>query len=198
VLVTDPYDPAGYGGVLKYALITDRADAALISHDHADHNYADSLSGSPQILKGSGQVKDIQVKGIETHHDESDDSERGSNTVFAFTVDNVNVCFVGDLCHQLTPEQINAIGSVDILFIPVGGTYIVDSEGAAKVAKSLDPRVVVPMHFKTEKCDLPIAGLEGFLAQMDNIKEFGINEVELSSGNLPTDGPEVWVLNYAC
>ena len=82
VLVTDPYDPAGYGGVLKYDKVGDRADAALISHDHADHNYPQGLSGSPQVIMGSGQVKDIQIKGIDTSHDESDGSERGPNVVF--------------------------------------------------------------------------------------------------------------------
>ena len=198
VIVTDPYDPSGYGGVLKYDPVTDRADGALISHDHADHNYADSLNGSPEVLKGSGEIKGIQVKAIQTYHDESGGSERGPNTVFAFTVDKVNICFLGDLGHELTAEQIEAIGPVDILLVPVGGTYTLDADGAARVVNSLRPKVAIPMHFKTEKCDLPIAGVEGFLEKMDKVKELGVSEIEISSGSLPGKGPEVWVLNHAC
>jgi L-ascorbate metabolism protein UlaG (beta-lactamase superfamily) len=198
VFVTDPYDPAGYGGVLKYAPVTDRADAALISHDHADHNYVDSLSGSPQILKGSGQVKNIQVKGIVTYHDESEGSDRGANMMFAFTIDGINICFVGDLGHQLSPEQVEAIGSVDLLLIPVGGTYTLDSEGAAKVVKSLEPKVVIPMHFKTDKCDLPIAEVDGFLQKMTHVRRLEESEIDLSPDKLPAAAPEVWVLNHAC
>ena len=198
VIVTDPYDPSGYGGVLKYDPVTDRADGALISHDHADHNYVDSLNGSPEVLKGSGEIKGIQVKAIQTYHDESGGSERGPNTVFAFTVDKVNICFLGDLGHELTAEQIEAIGPVDILLVPVGGTYTLDADGAARVVNSLRPKVAIPMHFKTEKCDLPIAGVEGFLEKMDKVKELGVSEIEISSGSLPGKGPEVWVLNHAC
>lgn len=67
VLITDPYDPSGYGGVLKYYPVSDKADAVLVSHDHADHNYVKGLPGSPQVLKGSDQIKDIKVKAIDTH-----------------------------------------------------------------------------------------------------------------------------------
>ncbi|MBW1931211.1 MAG: MBL fold metallo-hydrolase [Deltaproteobacteria bacterium] len=153
VIVTDPYDPSGYGGILKYDPVTDRADGVLISHDHADHNYADSLSGSPEVLKGSGEIKGIQVKAIQTYHDESGGSER-----------------------------IKAIGPVDILLVPVGGTYTLDADGAVRVVNSLRPKVAIPMHFKTEKCDLPIAGVEGFLEKMDKVKELGVSEIEISSG----------------
>ena len=92
VFVTDPYDPSGYGGVLKYDQVSDRADAVLVSHDHADHNYVEGLSGSPKVLKSSGQIKGIQVKSINTYHDESDGSERGINKAFSFIVDGINVC----------------------------------------------------------------------------------------------------------
>ena len=198
VLVTDPYDPSGYDGVLKYDQVSDRADAVLVSHDHADHNYVKGLSGSPKVLKSSGQVKGIQIKGIDTYHDESDGSERGANKVFSFTVDGINICFMGDLGHQLSSEQIKAIDSVDLLLIPVGGTYTLDAEGATKVVEALGAKLVIPMHFKTDKCDLPIAKVDGFLARMTNVKELNVSEVDLSRDKLPSDGHEVWVLNYGC
>lgn len=198
VLVTDPYDPNGYGGVLKYDQVTDRADAALISHDHADHNYAEGLSGSPQVLKGSGRVSNIQVKGIDTYHDESEGSERGTNTVFLFAVDGINVCFVGDLGHQLSAEQVDAIGPVDLLLLPVGGTFTVDADGAKNVVQALNAGIVIPMHFKTDKCGFPIATVDGFLDQMDNVKKLNQSEIDLSADQIPSAGPEVWVLDHAC
>lgn len=198
VLVTDPYNPSGYGGVLKYDQVKDNADGVLVSHDHDDHNYSQGLPGSPQVLTGSGQVKEIKVNGIDTYHDESQGSERGPNVVFTFAVDGINICFVGDLGHQLSQEQINAIGAVDLLLLPVGGTFTVDAVGAVGVAKALDPRLVIPMHFKTDKCDLPIGEVDDFLAKMTNVKKLSESEIELSQDNLPSSGSEVWVLNYAC
>lgn len=198
VLVTDPYDPSGYGGVLKYKQVKDRTDGVLVSHDHADHNYVKGLSGSPKVVKGSDQVKNIRIKGVPTHHDESGGSERGDNVVFAFAIDGIKICFVGDLGHELSSEQIAAIGPVDLLLIPVGGTYTVDAGGAVKVAESLSPRLIIPMHFKTTKCDLPIAAVDGFLSKMTNVKKLGKSQIELSADKVPAEGPEVWVMDHAC
>jgi L-ascorbate metabolism protein UlaG (beta-lactamase superfamily) len=198
VIVTDPYDPGGYGGVLGYDLVQDRADAVLVSHDHADHNYVQGLPGSPPVLKGSGQVKGISVKGIEMYHDESEGSERGSNMVFVCFIDRIRVCFAGDLGHPLSPEQAQAIGSVDLLLIPVGGTFTVDAEAAVDVVNALNPRVVIPMHFKTDKCDLPIASADDFLARMTNVQKLDQSEVDLTIEDMPESRPTVWVLDYAC
>ncbi|MDP2645712.1 MAG: MBL fold metallo-hydrolase [Desulfobacterales bacterium] len=198
VIVTDPYDPAGFGGVLKYDMVRDRADGALISHDHADHNYVQGLSGSPEVLRGSGRVKDIQVKGLATYHDESDGSERGANTVFVFTVDRIRFCFVGDLGHRLSAEQIRTIAPVDVSLVPVGGTYTLNAEGAVKLVQDVAARVVIPMHFKTGKCNLPISAVDGFLAKMPCVKNLGKSEIELTPDKLPAVGPEVWVMDHAC
>ena len=198
VIVTDPYDPNGYGGVLLYDQVRDDADAVLISHDHADHNYVKGLPGSPKVLRGSGKIGDIKVTGINTYHDESGGSERGDNTLFVIELDNLRVCFAGDLGHPLSKEQIKAIGPVDLLLLPVGGTYTVDGEGAAGVAKALNPAVVIPMHFKTEKCNLPISDVNGFLKQMENVKKRDVSTIEISKDELPSGTPEVWVLEYAC
>ena len=168
------------------------------SHDHADHNHVNGLSGSPEVLRGSGRIGDIPVKGIETAHDESGGAERGANTVFSFEVDGIHICFVGDLGHQLSGGQVDAIGPVDILLTPVGGTFTVDAEGAAGLVKALSPRVVIPMHFKTEKSHLPIAGGQEFLEVMGGSSQTGKSEIEITASDLPSAGTEVWVLEHAC
>jgi L-ascorbate metabolism protein UlaG (beta-lactamase superfamily) len=198
VIVTDPYDPGGYGGALAYEPVSDKADIVLVSHEHADHNFVEGLPGTPNVLKGSGQSMGIAVKGIEMYHDESGGSQRGTNMVFVFAVEGVNICFVGDLGHRLSQEQIQAIGPVDLLLVPVGGTFTVDAEGAVDVVKALNPRVVIPMHYKTDKCGLPIATADGFLAQMTHVKKIDQSEVDLSQKDLPKTGSEVWVLEHAC
>ena len=104
---------------------------------------------------------------------------------------------MGDLGHQLSSDQINAIGSVDVLLLPVGGTFTVDAAGAAGIAVSLNPRVIIPMHFKTEKCDFPIARVDEFLGQVKNVNKTHKSEIELSKESLPESGYEVWVLDHA-
>ena len=114
-IIADPYDPAiGYGD------IADAADVVTISHEHRDHNYIAGVGGKPQVLRGPGlqEAKGIQFKGISTFHDKSQGGERGSNTVFCFSLDGVRVCHLGDLGHLLSDEQIRDIGEVDLLLIP--------------------------------------------------------------------------------
>ncbi|RJQ71444.1 MAG: MBL fold metallo-hydrolase [Desulfobacteraceae bacterium] len=198
VIITDPYDPAAYGGVLKYDPVSDKADAVLVSHEHGDHNYVEGLPGSPAVLRGSGQIGNIQVTGVDAFHDETGGTQRGRNVIFAFTVDGIRICFVGDLGHQLSAEQVKSIGTVDLLLTPVGGTFTVDAQGALQLAGAIKPRVVIPMHFKTRKCNLPIAGPEDFLARMGSVKRLGKSEIEVLQATLPSGDTEAWLLEHAC
>ncbi len=198
VLVTDPYDPDGYEGALKYSPVSDKADGVLVSHEHADHNHVSGLPGSPKTIRASGEINGIRINGIPTYHDASQGTERGENMVFVFSVDNVRNCFVGDLGHTFSSEQVKAIGPLDLLMIPVGGTFTIDAEGASKVVHSLSPKVVIPMHFKTAKCDFPIAGVDAFLEKMDNIRYLKKSECRIFLEDLPASGTAVWVLDYAC
>jgi len=197
-IITDPYESGAYGGQLAYGKIKDQADIVLTSHDHADHNDTKSLPGSPQIVKGSGAktVKGISIKGIPTYHDPSKGSERGTNTIFAFSVDGIDICHLGDLGHILSEKELAEIGPVDILLIPVGGYYTIDPKEATKVAEQIKPKVLIPMHFKTEKCGFPIAPVEDFLKGKLNLRRPKGSEVALEETTLPQQ-MEIVVLEHA-
>ncbi len=197
-IITDPYESGAYGGQLSYGKIKDQADIVLTSHDHADHNDPKSLPGSPEIVKGSGSktVKGISIKGLSTYHDPSKGSERGANTIFTFTIDGIKVCHLGDLGHILSEKELVEIGSVDILFIPVGGYFTIDAKEATRVAEQIKPKVLIPMHFKTEKCGFPITPVEDFLKGKSNPKRPKTNEMAFEKKSLPQQ-MEILVLEHA-
>ena len=197
-IVTDPYESGAFGGQLSYGKIKDQVDIAVVSHDHADHNDAKSLPGSPRVVQGPGTktVKGITFKGVSTYHDPSKGSERGTNTVFTFSVDGIQVCHLGDLGHVLSEKELAEIGPVDILFIPVGGYFTIDPKEATRVAEQIQPKVLIPMHFKTEKCAFPIAPVEDFLKGKAKPKRPNANEVAFDKATLPQQ-MEIVVLEHA-
>ena len=194
-IITDPYEPGGFGGQIGYGKISDVADVVLISHDHADHNYVQGLSGKPRVIKGVGlhKVKDLEFKGIGTYHDESQGSERGQNTIFCFTLDGLRICHLGDLGHVPNDSEAKEIGPVDLLLLPVGGLYTINPSQATRTAQQLDPRVIIPMHYKTSKCGFPLATVEEFTGGKPSVKFFQGAELEIKKEALPK-GPEINVL----
>ena len=175
-----------------------KADIVLTTHDHADHNYTKELPGTPQFVKGSGSktIKEIPIKGIPTYHDPSKGSERGANTLFTLSVDGMKICHLGDLGHILGEKELAEIGPVDILMIPVGGFFTIDPKEATRVAEQIKPKVVIPMHFKTEKCGFPIAPVEDFLKGKTNTKRPKASEASFDKKTLPQK-TEILVLEHA-
>jgi L-ascorbate metabolism protein UlaG (beta-lactamase superfamily) len=183
-IITDPY-PQGSG--LSYTPIKEAADIVIMSHDHFDHNNIASVPGKPEVITGSGAktVKGVQFRGIDTYHDGSQGKERGANTAFCFSVDGIKLCHLGDLGHRLSHEQITEIGNVDILFIPIGGVFTIDAKMAGTVSDDLKPKVVMPMHYKTAKCDWPLSTVDDFVMGKKNVKRLNSSEIEFKDGNLP-------------
>ncbi len=194
-IITDPY-ATGMG--ISYGEIKEAADIVMVSHEHGDHNNTAAVSGSPQLVKEAGvqEAKGIQFKGIASFHDDADGSQRGPNTIFCFTVDDVKLCHLGDLGHQLSEQQVADIGDVDVLLIPVGGFFTIDAAVATDTTEKLKPRVVIPMHYSTAKCAYPISGVEDFLKGKANVKRMDASEVEFSKNKLPSP-TEIVVLKHA-
>ena len=181
-IVTDPYTPSGG---LKYQGIKETADAVTVSHEHGDHNFTKTIQGNPTVLRDNGEVKNIKFKAVAADHDEQGGSQRGKNNIFCFEVDGVIVCHCGDLGHVLTETQVKAIGKVDVLLMPVGGFFTIDAKAAGKVGEQLKPAVIIPMHYKTEKADFPISGVEDFTRGKMNVSFINGSEIELAAGKLP-------------
>ena len=181
-IITDPYTA---GGGIKHGEIKERADVVTVSHEHGDHNNAGAIRGDPQVLREGGSVRGIKFRAVSAAHDDKGGSQRGRDTIFCFEVDGINVCHCGDLGHVLTEAQVKAIGRVDVLMIPVGGFFTIDAKTATRVGEQLMPKVIIPMHYKTEKLDFPIAGADEFTKGKSNVTNVNGSEIELKAGSLP-------------
>jgi len=182
VIITDPYPPE-----LGYTLGKQTANIITLSHQHPSHSYAQGIGGEPRIIKGPGEyeISGILIIGIATFHDTQRGQVRGKNTVYVMEIDGVSVCHLGDLGHMLSTEQVEEIGNVDVLFLPVGGGSTINAAVAAEIILQLEPNAVVPMHYKTPALKRELDSVNVFL------KEMGIGQIEprpkltLSKSNLP-------------
>ncbi len=183
-VISDPYS---CGGGIDYGAIAESADVVTVSHKHGDHDNVAAVKGKPEVVDAPGtrKVRGMEFKGVRTYHDDAGGKQRGENTIFCFTMDGIRICHLGDLGHEPDSGQLEAIGAVDILLCPVGGFYTIDAGVAARVCERIAPKVVVPMHYKTNKCGYPIAGVEDFLKGRKNVRRIGGSEMEIKKEQLP-------------
>lgn len=169
-VMIDPFDPSFTG--LKFPKDV-TSQLILITHQHQDHNFIKGLEGDPLIIQGPGEYEkaSITVNGIAAFHDNKKGEDKGQNTLYHILVDGINVVHLGDLGHILTDEQVSALDGVDILLIPVGGTYTINAEVAALVVAQLEPSIVIPMHYKIPELKIDLDAVEPFLKEMgaDNV-----------------------------
>ncbi len=178
-LVTDPYSPETG---LKLPRLT--ANVVTVSHDHEDHNYIKGVKGSPYVITGPGEyeVGGVFVFGVATYHDARQGEERGKNTAYLIEFEGVTICHLGDLGHALTQEQVEQLNGIDVLLIPVGGRTTLTGAKAAEVVGVLEPKVVIPMHYK-------IRGLEASLETANRfLKEMGVETPERMETLTITEG----------
>jgi L-ascorbate metabolism protein UlaG (beta-lactamase superfamily) len=182
VVITDPFPPD-----LGYSLGKPTADIVTVSHQHPSHSYVQGIGGQPRKIQGPGEyeISGVLIIGVATFHDADGGKKRGKNTVYLMEVDGVSVCHLGDLGHVLSNEQVEEIGDVDVLLLPVGGASTIDAAMAAEVIRQLEPKAAVPMHYQTPLISRELDPVEKFL------KEMGMEQIEsrpklsLGRSNLP-------------
>lgn len=180
------------------------ADIALITHSHSDHNNIKAVSGpsassgqAPFLIEGSGEyeIKNIFVQGIHSWHDSSQGKERGENTIYTLESEEIRLCHLGDLGqNELTEEQLEKIGDVDILMVPVGGVYTISGKEAAGIMSQIEPKIILPMHYHIPKLKIKLDGLDKFLKPLGIKSIEPINKLTIKKKDIPTEEAKIIVL----
>lgn len=192
-IVTDPFDAS-----VGYPISSLEADGVLVSHHHHDHDAVDQIGGNPQVIDYAGLhtfAPDVKVTGILADHDDVGGSKRGKTLLFLLEAEGLRVAHLGDLGCLLDADQLEALGQVDILMVPVGGFYTIDAETAFQVVEQLDPRVIIPMHYRTEyNAEWPIGPVKDFTRLFDPASvRSGSNLIRITKNDLVCQ-PRVSVL----
>ena len=195
-IVIDPFDES-----VGFKVPNLQADIVLITHNHPDHNNAKAVKGpggqAPFLISNPGEyeIREVYVQGIPAWHDEVLGKERGPVTIYTIDTEDLRVCHLGDLGQkELTDEQLEKIGEVDILMIPVGGVYTITASDAVKIIAQIEPRIVIPMHYAIPGLKVKLDGVDKFL------KEMGVKSVEpqqkllIKKKDLPQEETKVMLL----
>ncbi len=191
-VITDPYPPD-----LGYSMGKQTADIVTVSHPHPSHSFSSAIGGPPKISSGPGEyeIGGVLILGVSSFHDNEGGLNKGKNTIYFMEIDEVSVCHLGDLGHVLTTTQTAELDNADVLLLPVGGVSTINAAIAAEVVRQLEPKIVIPMHYKTPVLKRELEPLENFL------KEVGVEQVvpqpklSVTRTNLP-ETTKVIVLDY--
>ncbi len=185
-IITDPYEPGSYSGSVGYAPINESADIVTVSHQHWDHNAVSQVKGNPIVIDAPRQenISGIKIKGIESFHDRSKGSERGKNIIFIIETEGIKLAHFGDQGF-VTSEGLKGL---DIILLPVGGVFTIGPQEAKEIVDMINPRIVIPMHYKTPKLGFDIKGVDDFL-KLNKDKEIEImdgSSLEITPDILPS------------
>ena len=192
MLITDPFSPD-----LGYSLGKHSADVVTISHQHPGHSFAQGIDGNPKVVTGPGEyeISNTLIIGVPTFHDNEKGIKRGKNTVYLIEMNEVSICHLGDLGHVLADEQVEELGNVDVLLLPVGGVSTINAPVATEIVRQLEPKIVIPMHYKTPAINCDLEPVDRFL------KEIGVHDINpqaklsITKSNLPLS-MQVILLEY--
>lgn len=164
-VVTDPFKGIGYP--LKRV----KCDYVLSSHDHFDHNNIEGVDYDVAVCLGNfaDKAKEINLKYIPSYHDNKGGKLRGQNIIYQFTINGMICTHLGDLGEDFNSELVNKIGHTDILFVPIGGVYTIDSQTAYKYVTAINPQITIPMHFKTPSSKIDVGAPDEFIKKFENV-----------------------------
>jgi L-ascorbate metabolism protein UlaG (beta-lactamase superfamily) len=172
-----------------------QADIVTVSHDHYDHNNIKTIRGKPYIISSAGEydISGVQILGVQSWHDEKGGAERGKNIIYRIEIDNISISHLGDLGTKLDSKQQERLAGTDILLIPVGGNYTIGPKEAVEVVSQVEPRMVIPMHYKIPGLNVDISGVDKFIKEL-GLKPTEEEKLKISKRDLPQEDMELVML----
>lgn len=192
ILITDPYDSS-----IGYSLGKPKANIVTSSHPHPGHSFVAGVGGDPKVIHGPGEyeIASVFIHGISTFHDNEKGKTLGKNTVYLIEMDEIMVCHLGDIGHVLAAAQVEELSEVEVLLVPVGGLSTIDAAAAAEIVRLLQPRIVIPMHFKTDVVPFNLEPVDNFLKEMGLKQASPQPKLVATKTSLPEE-MQVVVLDY--
>lgn len=183
-VLIDPYSDIGYPLPIRPIY----CDICIVSHKHLDHSNL-NLAGGPYALlneEGRSSVRGVNFNLIKSYHDRKKGADRGENLVSVFEFDNVRFAHAGDI-GAFDEELIKKIGRIDVLMVPVGGCYTIDAYEAWELIRYLNPKIIIPMHYKTDRLEKknPIDPIDKFISGRTNIVEISSGSCEINLLDMP-------------
>jgi L-ascorbate metabolism protein UlaG (beta-lactamase superfamily) len=193
-VVTDPYDHNAAG----YEPLKLKADIVTVSHDAPGHNYVSAVKGKIRVITGPGEYEmgGVFITAVQTNGHSKRTDEEPRNTLYVIDYDGITVAHLGDLRRVPTQMEIEALGTVNVALVPVGGGGGLSAAKAAEVVSVIEPGIVVPMHYGTPDSLIKLAPLSKFLKEMGLGSVDAVDSLKLSRGSMPEE-TRVVVLNYA-
>lgn len=190
-IITDPYNPT-FGLKLPKKL---EANIVTVSHPHSDHNYTEVISGHPFVVAGPGEyeIGGVTISGILSFHDKKKGALRGPNTIYLIEIDELIIGHLGDLDHDLGDRDLENIGKVDVLLVPVGGNFTLGASEAVKIISEISPKIVIPMHYKIPGSKLEIDPLDKFCKEIGCSSE-SQDKLIINAQNLPEEKEKIVIL----
>lgn len=188
-------DPFGESTGLRIPKL--QADIVLVTHDHSDHNNIKVVSGSGFVIKGPGEydIKGVFIQGISGYHDNAQGTQRGSITIYTIETEGMRLCHLSDLGQkELSPNQLDKIGNIDILMIPVGGIYTIDAAEAVKVMAQIEPKIIIPMHYKVPKLKIKLDDIDKFLKNLGMKKPESLLKLSIRKKDISIEEAKIIVL----
>ncbi|MDP2719693.1 MAG: MBL fold metallo-hydrolase [Dehalococcoidia bacterium] len=208
-LITDPCSPE-----TGYNINSPQADIVTVSHDHRGHNYIAPIEpvpvpplrgiapdaiiyARPKLIHGPGEyeIANVLITGIPAFHDSEEGGQRGKNCVYSIEIDGMTLCHLGDIGHSLSSGLVDSLSGLDVLFLPVGGNSTINAVTAVEILRALEPKIIIPMHYLTEKSAVNLEPLDRFLSHMALKDVVPVNRLSVTRSNL-TDQNRVVVMDY--
>lgn len=193
-VVTDPFDSE----VVGYEPLRLKADIVTVSHEAPGHNFTSAVKGTSHRITGPGEfeIGGVFITGVQTDTNGKKNVEKPRNTLYVFDYDGLNVAHLGDLRQVPTQSEVEALGTVHIALVPVGGGNGLNAAKAAEVISLLEPNIVIPMHYGLKACKIQLDPLSKFLKEMGLTAAESVASLKISRSGLP-DETKVVVLNLA-
>jgi L-ascorbate metabolism protein UlaG (beta-lactamase superfamily) len=172
-------------------------DVVLVSHDHDDHNNVEELPPEAFLINTPGEYekKGIAIRGISSYHDKTEGKERGLNTIYVIKAEDMTICHLGDLGQEkLDDKQVEDIGDIDILLVPVGGNYTINSKEATGIISQIEPKIIIPMHYKVKDLKIDLDSSDKFVKELGLTPE-KVDKYKISKKLLPLEEMKLVMLD---